>query len=882
MMSRLLGQRGALFLSLCSAVLMLTACGGDDGGTSVQMDASVLAEGQNPEHCNNGVDDDGDGDTDCDDNGCANAAPCSGAGAGGTGGPDGAGGNGAGGTGGTGGTGGAGATGGAGGVGGSGGDCQDDETYLAEAVWQPIFESRCFACHREGGLAAETRMVLKPRGVADWATHNLTAITQVVRDQQDGIPLLLLKPTGRAADGHSGGTLIQVDSPEYEILSELAGRVLAEIDDCGVRQGGPVDPTDACETLEPGRRMLRRLSHIEYQNTIRDLVGVHIDAKGAFVADSVEHGFENHPEKLDVSSLLADQYREQAESIGEEIDIRDLIPCDIADGDISCAHRFIADFGLKAYRRPLTADEIAAYRELYTLVVQQECFEQGIRWVVIAMLQSPHFLYRSELGRRDGETFSLTPYEIASELSYLVWQTMPDDALFELAEDGSLLNPAVIAAQTQRLLGDERSHRMVENFVFRWLHLDQLMQVVRDSEIYAALYLELREAMLEETNQFVSDLWQRNEPLRELFTAEHSYLNQDLSEFYGIPVGDAPANESGFRRVSTTPQRTAGVLSHGSFLTTHAAPTSSSPIHRGVIVRERVLCNELEPPPDGLDITPPEFDPSLSTRERFSAHTEDPVCEGCHRLIDPIGLGFENYDGIGRFRDTEAGEPIDASGQIMRLSGADTPFDGLAELGAALAEDDEVSACYTRQWLRFGIGETEGLDSDCYVRTLEASFRSEQSGLQAVVKALTATPHFTKRTGEADESDAPATDLIPTEPGGRPESPSPAPPPEDLDNPICGVPPVMGNGAVINDPRLTVNTRDDRWDAGYCSYVTILNTSDEPVDGWMLQFEIEGTINNSWNVERNADSETVTFSNVEWNGLIAPGGQVEFGFCATL
>jgi endo-1,4-beta-xylanase len=155
-------------------------------------------------------------------------------------------------------------------------------------------------------------------------------------------------------------------------------------------------------------------------------------------------------------------------------------------------------------------------------------------------------------------------------------------------------------------------------------------------------------------------------------------------------------------------------------------------------------------------------------------------------------------------------------------------------------------------------------------------------GVQAVVSALTTTPHFTRRTGEEGEEDAPGVDLVPMAPGAEPAAVSPATPPDDLENPVCGVPPIMGNGAGVNDPRLQVDIREDRWDMGYCGYVTLTNTSAEPIDGWMVQTNVEGTINNVWNVEHNGDSGLVTFSNVGWNGLIQPNGQVEFGFCSTL
>ena len=672
------------------------------------------------------------------------------------------------------------------------------------------------------------------------------------------------------------------DSDEYRRLSELVGRILDDVDDCGNAVGSPLEPNDDCEVLTPGRRLLRRLSHVEYQHTIRDLLGVHIDAKGAFVADTVDHGFENHPERLDVTGLLADQYREMAESLADIVDIEPLLPCTIAEGDVNCAHRFIADFGKRAYRRPLMAEEIAAYRNLYRLVVEQACFEDGIRWVIIGMLQSPHFLYRSELGRRDGDSFVLTPYEIASEISYLLWQTMPDDALFAAAADGSLLDPTVAAEHVRRLLGDPRSNDMMNDFVGHWLELDGLMQVVRDSEIYAALYFELREAMKKETMFFVGDLWDQNAPLSTLFASESSWINDELATYYNVDIGAAPANAEGFHQVNVSATRPAGILTQGAFLTTHALPTSSSPIHRGVVVRERLLCNELQPPPEGLVIVPPPFDPTLTTRERFSAHSADVQCEGCHRLIDPIGLGFENYDGIGRYRDMEGGAAVDASGSVTRLAGEDTNFDGVAQLAAILAEDAEVSACYSRQWLRFGFGETEGLDADCYTDALHRDLQNQGGRLQTVVTALTKTPHFFTREGEMDEADAPGVGLVSAAPGTAPVDTDPREPPPNLPNPACGTPPPMGNGAGVNDPRLTVDIRDDRWASGYCQYVTITNTSTETIDGWSVQIDVEGTLNSAWNVEYTGDAGSVTFSNVTWNSLLPAEAQVEFGFCAAL
>jgi hypothetical protein len=775
---------------------------------------------------------------------------------------------------------GAGGAAGAGGEAGAGGamDCVTANQLFEEELWEPVFEQLCMACHTAGGIASETRMVLVTDDVDGWQASNLAALQQVVDATVDGQPLLLMKPTGRV--GHTGGSLIDPDSELYAHLAGLVGRLSGELDECGNGTIDPPDPQD-CEALEPGRRMLRRLSHTEYSNTIFDLLGVRIDAHGSFVADAREHGFENHPERLEVNGLLAMQYTQMAETLAEALDPDSLIPCDLAEGDMNCAHGFIADFGRRAYRRPLTAEEIATYRTLFAMVMEQECFEQGVRWVVAGMLQSPHFLYRTELGRRSADGFELTPYELATELSYLIWQTTPDDQLMDLAADGQLLDSDVLGEQVQRLLADPRSTEMMVDFLGKWLGYEDLMMVVRDSQIYAALYFELRESMMLETRFFAEALWTRDGAFSELFTADHTYLDEQLSEYYGIPLGDGPDNGAGFHRVDLGGQRTGAILAHGSMMTTHALPTSSSPIHRGVFVREQILCEELQPPPDGLDITPPAFNPELSTRESFANHTDNEQCFGCHRLIDDIGFGFEHYDGIGRYRDEEGGRPVDATGSIARIDGDNVAFDGVGELGAFVGTDAQVKRCYTRQWLRFGVGETEGLDADCHVEALTESLSADGNRFQAVVRALTSLPHFTVRSGEADEQDVIGVELTATAPGVPPAGDDPAVPPPDLATPACGVPPIVADGPVAGHPGLEVNVREDRWQTGYCAYYNIANTTDEPIE-WAVDAQVDGVINNAWNVDRSGDSGQVRFWGVAWNAFVQPNQQVEFGFCASL
>ena len=335
----------------------------------------------------------------------------------------------------------------------------------------------------------------------------------------DGVSLLLSKASGTHPDGHGDADALDSAGAPYQILSELAARLRSEVDDCGepIEDADELQAGAECESLAPGRRLVRRLSHGEYQNTIRDLLGVEVDAEAAFVADPVEHGFDNNPELLGVQGLLADQYRRMAETVGNAFDVDQLLPCDLADADIQCGHQFIVEFGLRAYRRPLTSTEITALREFFSRTVEEECFEQATRWVVTAMLQSPHFLYRTELGRRVEDGFELTAFEIASQLSYFLWRTMPDAELFERAADGSLLDAEVLREQTARLIHAPQSAIMMSEFAGKWLGTENLMHVVRDAVIYADLDLDLRQAMLEENRRFVTDLWRRDRPYASSF-----------------------------------------------------------------------------------------------------------------------------------------------------------------------------------------------------------------------------------------------------------------------------------------------------------------------------------------------------------------------------
>jgi hypothetical protein len=433
--------------------------------------------------------------------------------------------------------------------------------------------------------------------------------------------------------------------------------------------------------------------------------------------------------------------------------------------------------GARIFRRPLATPEVARYQALY-LVGAASGFTDGVKLVLSAMLQSPNFLYRSELGARQSDgTYALTPYEIASELSYLFWATIPDAELWAAARDGRLADAAGIGAQAKRLLASPRSRALLDHFAAQWLDIDRLALTVKDETVYPGFSPALRAALRAETLTFFDFVVHGGTgKLRELFTAPYSFVNDDVAAFYGLdPV--PPDNGSGLRRVDVTSAHRSGLLTHGSILATQAKPSVASPIHRGKLVRERLLCQKPSPPPPGLNAQLPPVDPKLSNRERFTVHAKNEPCASCHRLMDPIGFAFEAFDGVGKYAGA-----ADTTGQIVDSPNTDATFDGPLELGQLLAASSDVERCFSLEWFRYATGMQENLDLSCFVDDVARGFSLSGASLPELFIALTQTAHFRLRRGNADG----ATSLPGIDGGGvtphrrtparRPTQPLPPPP----------------------------------------------------------------------------------------------------------
>ncbi|MEM6992318.1 MAG: DUF1592 domain-containing protein, partial [Myxococcota bacterium] len=337
------------------------------------------------------------------------------------------------------------------------------------------------------------------------------------------------------------------------------------------------------------------------------------------------------------------------------------------------------------------------------------------------------------------EVVELADYELASRLAFFIWDSVPDTELLDAANAGDLRTPDGLRASAERLLDDPRAREAVGNFHIQWLGLDELVDEYKDPAVYPGYSREVAEAMVAETHRFGSHVvLQGDGKLETLMTASYSYLDDELFEIYGV---EKPSGHNAGVPVDLDPAERAGLLTQPAFLTAHALPNASGPIQRGVELRTNVLCAPPPPAPDDADVSPPTIDPNATTREAFEQHVADPSCAGCHQFIDGIGLGFEAYDGIGAFRTTENGLPVDATGAIFGTD-VDGEFDGAVELAHRLADSQQVRECVSRQWFRFAFGRLEQVEDQCSVQSLNEAFAESNYDVRALLLQIVQTDAF--------------------------------------------------------------------------------------------------------------------------------------------
>ncbi|MEX1368269.1 MAG: DUF1592 domain-containing protein [Nannocystaceae bacterium] len=507
------------------------------------------------------------------------------------------------------------------------------------------------------------------------------------------------------------------------------------------------DGTPACaelDALSVGSTPLRRLTRQQYANAVRDLLGVTAEVGG--LDDDEKVGPFDSNFSAPVSPVQLSQYRAIAETVASAAvaDLPGLLPCE--PGSVGCLEQLVASVGRRAFRRPLSEAEVSMYASLSPTGTVSD----GARLAIQAMLQSPYFLYHLELTLPDSEgggaVVPLDDYELASRLSFFLWDSVPDDALLDAAQAGQLADVAGdgLRQQAERLLADPRAREAVASFHEQWLGLDELEHITKDPAVYPDFDAELLAAMRNETRRFTSAVVLAGDGrLETLLTAPFSYLEGPLFELYGVEPTGAGVGEP----VALPQGQRAGLLTQASFLTAHAHTNQSGPIQRGVTVRTNLLCTPPPPPPPDIDVVPPDPDPDATTRELFEQHTSDPTCAGCHVLIDGIGLGFEGYDGIGAFRELDNGLPVDQSGSLVGTD-VDGEFDGVVELSQMLASSQQVRECVSRQWFRYAFGRVEAEADSCTLEVLDHTFESSGHDVRALLLALVEADAFRYRVAQ--------------------------------------------------------------------------------------------------------------------------------------
>ena len=514
----------------------------------------------------------------------------------------------------------------------------------------------------------------------------------------------------------------------------------------------PIDVENAdCSVPKAPSALMRRLTSFEYRNAVFDLFG--IEPTTDIPLDGVTDGYDNNTSVLNVSSLHAEKFVLASEEIAKAAvqNLSTLAPCPATDeaGEAACAAEFAKSFGRRVFRRDITPEDETALMAAYAIGRDGGSHAEGIEVMLRAMLRSPHFLYRVERAQSTALTgsqvASVSPYEMASRLSFLIWASVPDEAVLDAAKNGELTTKEQVAARARTMLADDKAKRGIVNFYEQWLGTGKIGITQKNQDLFPLYTSAVQSAMAAELPAFVNHvLWEGDRKLSSMFTSSVAFVNSDLAAVYGI---------SGIRSETLTmaevpaEHERAGVLTQAGFLSVQAHPDQTSPVLRGKFVRTKLMCQPPPPPPPDADITPPDAAASATARERFSAHNEAGTsCAGCHQLMDPIGFAFEHFDAVGQHRLQENGVNIDVSGEISggtdSLAGA---FTGVRELGAKLADSSVVQNCVATQWFRFAAGRNEAPGDECSLSTLQSQFAESGGDLIELVVAMTQTDAFLYR-----------------------------------------------------------------------------------------------------------------------------------------
>lgn len=504
---------------------------------------------------------------------------------------------------------------------------------------------------------------------------------------------------------------------------------------------------DCLQVKAKPRSTVRRLNRAEYNNVIRDLFGLDLRLANEFPADDVGEGFDNLGDVLSLPPLLMEKYLDAAENTTRALmndseaweRVFPQLPRAQQEFEEHAVRHSIQAFATKAFRRPAGDQELTRLLELYQLAREHDASPvESVAFAVQAILVSPQFIFRLEEDPSVSTTDEPKPLDdfgIASRLSFFLWSTIPDDTLFRLAREGQLGDAERIAQQARRMLKDPKAKAIVDNFAGQWLQLRLLAGMTPDPDLFPDFDSELRSAMVEETSRYFAELVKNDASLLELLDSDYTFANQRLAEHYGI---DQVKGEE-FQRVRLQDDRRGGILTHASILTLTSNPTRTSPVKRGKWILENILGTPPPPPPPNVPELEEGDELLGSLRERMQQHRENPSCAVCHRKMDALGFGFENFDAIGAWRDQDGRYDIDPSGE---LPGGMT-FTKPAELRRILmASSRDFTSCLTRKLLTYALGRALSARDECLVDDIVRHVQQHEHRFSELVVAIVTSDAF--------------------------------------------------------------------------------------------------------------------------------------------
>lgn len=622
------------------------------------------------------------------------------------------------------------------------------ESSFTKTLYPVLEKAACRACHNSDGVASVTRLLFPEENAnpEEIEAFGKSLVELVDRDNPEE-SLLLKKPTNRTP--HAGGERIKQGSAEEGVLKTWVQR-LAKLSGEELARALKYREEKAESSGNVPKVALRRLTHSQYNNTIRDLLGDQSAPANQFPPEDFVNGFKNQYQAQNLSPLLVEAYSAAAERLASNAfqggDRRSLVPC---KPSAACRTRFVREFGLKAFRRPLELDEQKRYEELFR---RETDFYKGAQLMVEAMLQSPHFLFRLE----ETANPKWKPYVTATRLSYALWDSLPDAALFESAARGELASAASVEKAARRMLNDPRARQAMDEFVAQWLRFDRLLTASKDRRRFPMFNRESAFAMTEEARSFIADLIWNDRDFTRVFTADYSFINADLAAIYGMP---APAKEFDRAQFPAESERS-GLLGQSLFLALTAKPDDTSPTARGLFIREQFLCQHVAEPPPGVNTNLPDITEAKpqTNRERLREHVANPSCATCHNLIDPIGFAFEKFDAIGARRDkfklqffvTDEDDnrrtaktvelPMDTSGHVAGIP--DSKFSSPRELGTVLARSPQCQECLVKQYFRYTTGRMETPADRSLIRQVFDDFKKSQFLFKELMISLVRSREF--------------------------------------------------------------------------------------------------------------------------------------------